>query len=111
MGYTEFDLKWMFVKRILIWLLQSLFWKPLNNRDICRKNFYLLQIKRFKLQEVPQIDVIQAEIALNQMITQVNTAKTNVKNALSDFNKIINDPKNITYDSRDNIFAEENNFF
>ena len=44
------------------------------------------------------------------MITQVNTAKVNVKTALSDFNKIINDPNNITYDSMDKIFSEENNF-
>ncbi len=100
----------MFVKRILIWLLQSLFWETLEQQRYLQEELLSIANKRFKLQEVPQIDVIQAEIALNQMITQVNTAKTNVKNALSDFNKIINDPKNITYDSRDNIFAEENNF-
>lgn len=44
------------------------------------------------------------------MITQVNTAKVNVKSALSDFNKIINSSDNIIYDSMDNIFSEENNF-
>ena len=56
-------------------------------------------------------DAIQAEIALNQIITQVNTAKVNVKSALSLFNKFINDPQQKLYDSSDNIFAEKNNFF
>lgn len=41
------------------------------------------------------------------MITQVNTAKVNVKNALFAFNKIINNPKDITYDSMDNIFQKK----
>ncbi len=72
----------------------------------------LLQIarQRVKAGNVPEIDVIQAEIALNQMITQVNSAAANVKSSLSDFNKIINNPQNIIYDSMDNIFSEENNF-
>ena len=65
---------------------------------------------RVKAHSTPQIDVIQAEIALNQMITQVNTANVHVKNALANFNKVINDPNNIVYDSMDKIFLEENNF-
>lgn len=65
---------------------------------------------RVKNHNAPDIDVIQAEIALNQMITQVNSARVNVKKALSDFNKVINNPDNIVYDSMDNIFSEENNF-
>ncbi len=110
-GYTEFDLK-MDVREAYINLVAAKsVLETLEQQRYLQEELLSIANKRFKLQEVPQIDVIQAEIALNQMITQVNTAKTNVKNALSDFNKIINDPKNITYDSRDNIFAEENNFF
>lgn len=59
---------------------------------------------------VPKIDAIQATIALNQMITQVNTAKANVKSALFEFNKIINSKEKIFYDSTDNILSEANNF-
>ena len=104
-GYTEFDLK-MDVREAYINLVAAKsVLETLEQQRYLQEELLSIANKRFKLQEVPQIDVIQAEIALNQMITQVNTAKTNVKNALSDFNKIINDPKNITYDSRDNIFC------
>ena len=58
----------------------------------------------------PIIDVIQAEIALNQLVAQVNTAKMNVKNKLFAFNKIINSQENTIYDSMDKLFSEENNF-
>ena len=59
---------------------------------------------------VPEIDAIQATIALNQMITQVNTAKANVKSALFEFNKIINSKEKIFYDSIDKVLYENNNF-
>ena len=109
-GYTEFDLK-MDVREAYINLVAAKsVLETLEQQKYLQKELLSIAEKRFKLRQVPQIDVIQAEIALNQMITQVNTAKTNVKNALSDFNKIINDSRNITYDSMDNIFSEENNF-
>lgn len=82
----------------------------LEQQKLLQEELLSIAQKRVKSNKVPEIDVIQAEIALNQMITQVNTAKVNVKSALSDFNKIINDPNNITYDSMDKIFSEENNF-
>ena len=53
---------------------------------------------------------MQAEIALNQMITQVNSARVSVNKALADFNKVINNPEDVTYDSMDKLFTEENNF-
>lgn len=59
---------------------------------------------------VPEIDAIQATIALNQMITQVNTAKANVKSALFEFNKIINSKEKTFYDSVDKVLYENNNF-
>ena len=59
---------------------------------------------------VPKIDAIQATIALNQMITQVNTAKANVKSALFEFNKIINSKEKVFYDSADKVLYENNNF-
>ena len=43
------------------------------------------------------------------MIAQVNTAKMDVKRRLASFNKVINSSKNITYDSMDKLFSEENN--
>ena len=109
-GYTKFDLK-MDVREAYINLVaaKSILY-TLEQQKLLQEELLSIAQKRVKSNKVPEIDVIQAEIALNQMITQVNTAKVNVKSALSDFNKIINDPNNITYDSMDKIFSEENNF-
>lgn len=108
--YTKFDLK-MDVREAYINLVASKsVLETLKQQQHLQEELLNIAKNRVKSGKVPEIDVIQAEIALNQMITQVNTANVNVKSALSDFNKIINDPKNITYDSMDKIFSEENNF-
>lgn len=108
--YTSFDLK-MDVREAYINLVATKsILETLRQQQHLQEDLLSIAQKRVQAGKVPEIDVIQAEIALNQMITQVNTAKVNVKNALFAFNKIINDPKSITYDSMDNIFSEENNF-
>lgn len=109
-GYTKFDLK-MDVREAYINLVAAKsVLSTLEQQKHLQEELLSIAQKRVKSGKVPEIDVIQAEIALNQMFTQVNTAKVNVKSALSYFNKIINDPNNITYDSMDKIFSEENNF-
>ena len=108
--YTTFDLK-MDVREAYINLVATksiLF--TLEQQEELQEELLKIAKARVKAHSTPQIDVIQAEIALNQMITQVNTANVNVKNALAKFNKVINDPNNIVYDSMDKIFSEENNF-
>lgn len=108
--YTRFDLK-MNVREAYINLVAAKsILETLKQQQHLQEDLLAIAQKRVEEGKVPDIDVIQAEIALNQMITQVNTAKVNVKNALFAFNKIINNPKDITYDSMDNIFSEENNF-
>lgn len=82
----------------------------LKQQQALQENLLSIAKKRYKAHMVPEIDVIQAEIALNQMITQVNSADVEVNAAFNNFNKIINDKNKITYDSVDKIFAEENNF-
>lgn len=110
LDYTIFDLK-MDVREAYINLVAS---KSILNTLEQQKSLQeeLLEIAQNRVQEnkAPIIDVIQAEIALNQIITQVNSAKMSVKNALAYFNKVINTSNNITYDSIDKIFEEENNF-
>ena len=108
--YTTFDLK-MDVREAYINLVATksiLF--TLEQQEELQEELLKIAKARVKAHSTPQIDVIQAEIALNQMITQVNTANVHVKNALANFNKVINDPNNIVYDSMDKIFSEENNF-
>jgi len=59
--------------------------------------------KRVDAGAAPEIEVIQAKIALNQMITEVNSARADVKSALFDFNRALN-PKNdpqTAFDSED----------
>ena len=108
--YTIFDLK-MDVREAYINLVaaKSILFTLEQQRELQEE---LLKIAKNKVKNnhAPDIDVIQAEIALNQMITQVNSARVNVKKALAEFNKVINDPHDVQYDSMDNIFDEENNY-
>ena len=109
-GYFEFDLK-MDVREAYINLVEAKsILDTLEQQEELQEELLKIAKIRVKNHNAPDIDVIQADIALNQMITQVNSARVNVKKALSDFNKVINNPDNIVYDSMDNIFSEENNF-
>ena len=108
--YTTFDLK-MDVREAYINLVAAKsILETLSQQQELQEELLEIAKNRVKSHQAPDIDVIQAEIALNQIITQVNTAKVNVKSALTNFNKMINDPNDIVYDSKDNIFSEENNF-
>ena len=108
--YTIFDLK-MDVREAYINLVEAKsILDTLEQQEELQEELLKIAKVRVKNHNAPDIDVIQAEIALNQMITQVNSARVNVKKALSDFNKVRNNPDNIVYDSMDNIFSEENNF-
>ena len=108
--YTIFDLK-MDVREAYINLVEAKsILDTLEQQEELQEELLKIAKVRVKNHNAPDIDVIQAEIALNQMITQVNSARVNVKKALSDFNKVINNPDNIVYDSMDYIFSEENNF-
>ena len=109
-GYTTFDLK-MDVREAYISLVsaKSVLY-TLEQQQALQEELLDIAKERVKSGKNSEIDVLQAEIALNQLITQVNTAKVDVKNTLVYFNKIINDPNDVTYDSMDKIFSEENNF-
>lgn len=109
-NYTIFDLK-MDVREAYINLIATKsILETLEQQQSLQEELLKIVKNRVLMKKVPEVDELQAEISLNQIITQVNTAKVNVKNALYDFNKVINDPHNITYDSMDKIFSEENNF-
>ena len=108
--YTTFDLK-MDVREAYINLVASksiLF--TLEQQKELQEELLDIAKSRVKNHKSNDIDVMQAEIALNQMITQVNSARVSVKKALADFNKVINNPEDVTYDSMDKLFTEENNF-
>lgn len=109
-NYTKFDLK-MDVREAYINLVAAKsILHTLEQQKALQEELLDIAENRVNARQVPEIDAIQVEIALNQLITQVNSAKVNVKTALSSFNKIINDPNKVTYDSMDKLFSEENNF-
>ena len=68
----------------------------------------MLELAKEKHKEgaVSQIDVLQAQLLLNQMITEVNSAKYNVKTALYEFNKVINCP-DVFYDTIEDSFTSD----
>lgn len=76
------------------------------------EEFLYLSKKRLDAKEVLETDVIQAQIALNQIATQINTAQTAVKTARNDFNKVLNIKQgdNVLYDAYENELPGETVF-
>lgn len=107
--YLEFDLK-MDVRESYIDLVAS---KTILKNLLIRQELFedLLNIaeKKFKTGNLPQIDLIQARIALNEMLTRINSAKMAVRAKGLEFNKILN-TKLENYDSIDDYFPEDGNF-
>lgn len=62
--------------------------------------------ERYKVKKINKIDVLQAQLELNQITTEVNSAKYDVKTALYEFNKVINAP-DCFYDTVDDHFTNE----
>lgn len=106
--YYEFDLK-MDVREAYVNLVASKsILKSLQDQQKLLQELLTIAKKRYQAGASPEMDVIQAEIALNQMTTQVNTAKVNVKSAMFEFNKVINskDKSYIKFDSADELFKD-----
>lgn len=111
-GYYEFDLR-MDVREAYIKLAVAK--SILNNLQMQQKLLEdLLEIAKKKVAagETTQMDVLQAEIAINQMVTQVNTARVDVKTSLHNFNKVINPQgmTNVMFDAEDSLFDEKDDF-
>ncbi len=60
----------------------------------------------YKTGKVEEIDILQSQLLLNQIRTQVNSAKYDVKTALYEFNKVINSPQGF-YDTIEEDFSKE----
>ncbi len=67
--------------------------------------------KRYNEGAAPEMDVIHAKITLNQLITEVNTARTDVVEAKLHFNKVLNlkDDKTL-YDTKEDYLPVQNEF-
>lgn len=68
--------------------------------------------KREKQGQAVQSDVIQAQIALNQLSTKINSAKAFTASARNDFNKALNikEESNVIYDTKEDTLPGETVF-
>lgn len=69
----------------------------------------LLEIaqKKYEVGAAPEMDVIQAKMTLDQLITQVNTARNNINVSRYHFNKILG---TTGYDTAEDYLPEEKDF-
>lgn len=107
--YLEFDLR-MDVREAYINLVAA---KTVLKNILLRQKLFeeLVEIAEKKVvsKELPEIDLIQAKIALNQLFTRVNTSASEVKAKAIEFNKVINS-KLEDYDSLDDFFPDADDF-
>lgn len=90
--YLEVDLR-MDVREAYTNLLakKSVLTTMQEQADFIKRLIEVAQNK-YKSGNVDEIDVLQSKLLLNQINTEVNSAKYDVKTALYDFNKVINCP-------------------
>lgn len=109
LDYLEFDLR-MDVRESYINLVAS---KSILKNMLGQQKLFeeLVEIaeKKVKTGELPEIDLIQAKISLNQMITRVNSSRMTVRAKGLEFNKVIN-AKLENYDSIDDFFPDSCDF-
>lgn len=109
LDYLEFDLK-MDVREAYINLVAAKsVLKSLQDEYDWLTELLEITEEKMKTNSELELDLIQAQMAHNQMETQLNTAKMNKKVALIEFNKVINS-QNEFFDSADEIFQETNNY-
>ncbi|MDD3419081.1 MAG: TolC family protein [Candidatus Gastranaerophilales bacterium] len=71
---------------------------------------YIAQ-KKYEVGAAPQMEVIQAKMALGQIMTQLNTAKTAVEIAKYSFNKTLNIKDNsVLYDTAEDSLPDKKGF-
>ncbi len=107
--HLQFDLR-MDVRETYIDLVAS---KTILKNLEKQKNLFeeLVDVaeKKVLTGDLPQVDLMQAKIALNEIITKINTATMAVRAKGLEFNKILN-TKLDNYDSIDDYFPENGNF-
>ena len=67
--------------------------------------------KKYNVGVSPEMEVIQAKMALNQLATQVNTARTNIDVAKYNFNKALDiEDNSLLYDSQEDYLPVQSDF-
>lgn len=104
--YLEFDLR-MDVREAYTNLLakKSVLSTMKQQKDLLQRLHKRAQ-QKLKEKTATKIEVLQAQILLNQIITEVQAAEYNVKTALYDFNKVINVSAGF-YDTEEECFTND----
>lgn len=104
--YLEFDLRMDVREAYTNLLAKKSVLTTMKKQENILKHMLEQAQDKFKTGEVSKIDVLQAELLLNQIITEVQAADYAVKTALYEFNKVINCPDGF-YDTIENSFTTE----
>ncbi len=83
----------------------------LDQKKLLKELLNIAQNK-YKINKASQTEVIQAQIALNQLETKINSAKTVVTTARNNFNKTLNlkEDTGIIYDTKEDNLPDETVF-
>lgn len=81
--------------------------KILNDQKMLLQQLLDVAQKKYNAGAVPEMDVIQAKMTLNQLLIQVNSANTVVYVARYNFNSLLN---STNYDAKEDYLPEQNDF-
>ena len=85
--------------------------KILEEQQRLLENLLDIAQKKYDVGVSPEMDVIQAKMTLNQLVTQINTAKTAVNIAKYNFNKTLDMRDSfIVYDAQEEYLPVQNDF-
>lgn len=83
--------------------------KILNEQRKLLQDLFNVAQKKYEVGAVPQMDVIQAKMTLNQLLIQVNSANTDVYIARYKFNMLL-DPLKTNFDTVEDYLPEQKEF-
>ncbi len=90
---------------------KSLLKITLEQKELLADVMKKLKITNITDDDESRLEIVQSEIAFNQLIAEINKSRNNVKTARADFNRILNikNDTNIVYDSVDEFLPRKSN--
>ena len=104
--YLEFDLRMDVREAYTNLLAKKSVRSTMQEQEALLKELLEQAKDKYKIGEVSETDVLQAQLLLNQIITEVQASEFAVKNAIYEFNKVINCPDGF-YDTIEEHFTED----
>ena len=104
--YLEFDLRMDVREAYTNLLAKKSVLTTLKEQEVLLTGMLKQAEEMHKKGKVSQIDVLQAQLLINQIITEVQASGYEVKTALYEFNKVINSPENF-YDTLEESFTAD----